>query len=113
MNTEAYDILTRARDRELTNLLDLAGENEGAPWCLFYGHQLRRLKSRHNRFAKMLRVPKREGQMIASRLPNCETRGLRRLAKYLRIAKWYRLKRFELIQKIWWEIEPWKDRGMY
>lgn len=31
----------------------------------------------------------------------------------MRIKRWYRLRRAELIEEISWELDPWRDRGMY
>lgn len=46
--------------------------------------------------------------MLVSRLSNCKLKHLRRLARYMRIKRWYRLRRAELIEELSWEMDPWR-----
>jgi hypothetical protein len=46
--------------------------------------------------------------MLIKRLPEIKTHQLRRLARYLRIKHWYRLRRIELIDEIAWKLDPYK-----
>lgn len=51
--------------------------------------------------------------MVSSRLHLAELAQLRRLAKFLRVARWWQWRRENLIDRIERKLDPWKDRGMY
>ena len=56
--------------------------------------------------------------MIVSVLTNPEhprkltVKNLRRLAKFMRVRRWWALRKAELVKEIVWKVDPWKDCGM-
>jgi transcription termination factor Rho len=48
-----------------------------------------------------------------NKLEECKVKELRRLARFLKVKKYYKLNKKELIEEICWKIDPWKDLGMY
>jgi hypothetical protein len=51
--------------------------------------------------------------MILYRLPDVAVRNLRRLARWLKVRRWWRLWKSELVAELRWKIDPWRDEGMY
>lgn len=45
---------------------------------------------------------------ILRRLSKCSTSNLRRLARYLKVRRWSRLRRSELVAEIARKIDPWR-----
>lgn len=50
---------------------------------------------------------------VVDYLHQIDTPKLRRLAKFLRVARWWQWRRENLIVRLEWKLDPWKDRGMY
>ena len=51
--------------------------------------------------------------VIVDRLEHINKTTLRRLAKFMRVRRWYALRKRELIVELKWKIDPRRDCGMY